>query len=54
MDNLNENTLTFPNPPAHYKLFVNSENDLKPPDIEHLHKLEKFICFGNTYSVHIN
>jgi hypothetical protein len=54
MDNLNENSFSFPNPPKHYKKFINNENDMKEPEIENLQKLNEFITFGNKYSVMYN
>jgi hypothetical protein len=54
MDNLNENTFSFPNPPKHYKKFMNSENDLKIPEIDHLQKLDNFSSFNTVHTVNSN
>ena len=51
MDNLNENSVSFPNPPKHYKKFINTENDLREPKIENLQKLNEFISFGQKFNV---
>ena len=51
MDNLNENSVSFPNPPKHYKKFKNTEFDMKEPELENLQKLTEFISFGTKYNV---
>lgn len=55
-EELNSNQLkselsVFPNPPNHYKDFINGPNSLNPPDIQIISKITNFTTFGTEYKI---
>ena len=48
---LNSELSVYPNPPNHYKEFINGTTSLNPPDLQIISKVTNFISFGQEYKM---